>query len=228
MGEPIHNAGDRPAKNHSLGEAVAALLHPVPLFALLMLIGVMFLLMMAIFGWDRGHVLFTMAQPDFARGLITYLFTIVTIGTAIVLIISGLTGGDKEQFDRGKEILGLLLGVFGTMVGFYFGSEVSHARTKLSLTPPLLSATEIPAGEKVSITALVQGGSPPYRLGVVLGDNPPTSYDQAPRGDGWILSTVTIPNVPADTPMTIWLGIQDGAGDIVTTKASIIEKTKKP
>src|SRR5262245_16826820 len=170
---------------------LALLLNPVPLIAILILLGVMFLLMMAIFGWDRGHVLFTMAQPDFARGLITYLFTIVTVGTAVVLIISGLTGGSKEQFDRGKEILGLLLGVFGTMVGCYFGSEVSHARPRLSLTAPLLSATEVAAGEKISVTALVQGGSPPYRLGIAVGDNPPTSYDQVPRGDGWIVTAVT-------------------------------------
>src|SRR6185312_5841331 len=153
MSEPKRSSENRDDPS-TLKNALARLLSPVTLIALLILLGVMFLLMMAIFGWDRGHVLITMAQPDFARGLITYLFTVVTIGTAIVLIISGLTGGDKEQFDRGKEILGLLLGVFGTMVGFYFGSEVTHARNRLSLTPPLLSATEVAAGEKLTVTAL--------------------------------------------------------------------------
>jgi hypothetical protein len=186
----------------------------------------MFLLLMAIFGWDKGRVLLTMAQPDFARGLITYLFTIVTIGTAIVLILYGLTGGRKEEFDRGKEILGLLLGVFGTMVGFYFGSEVSHARTKLSLTPPLLMVTEARSGDRFSITALVQGGTPPYRLGIVLGDTPPKTYDLAPRGDGWILNTLTAPDVTSNTAETIWLGVEDGSGDIVTTKGSVLVKPK--
>jgi hypothetical protein len=215
-----------PKEQSTLRDAFANLLNPVPLVSLAMLLGVMFLLVMAIFGWDRGHVLFTMAQPDFARGLITYLFTIVTIGTAVVLIISGLTVGNKEQFDRGKEILGLLLGVFGTMVGFYFGSEVSHVKAKLTLVPPILSASEIVSGEKLQVTALVQGGSPPYRMGITQGDSPPTSYDQAPRGDGWILTSINASDVNTDTTMTLWIGIQDGAGDIVTTKSNFLDKPK--
>ncbi len=214
------------AQDRSGHSILADLLNPVLFIALLILAGVMFLLMMAIFGWDRGHVLLTMAQPDFARGLITYLFTVVTIGTAVVLIISGLTGGDKERFDRGKEILGLLLGVFGTMVGFYFGSEVSHARPKLALTPPLLSANEVTSGEKLSITSLVQGGSPPYRVAVMIGEAPPATYDQAPRGDGWIVTTITAPEVSAQTTETLWLGVQDGSGDIVSIKSTFVDKPK--
>lgn len=203
------------------------LLNPVPFIALLMLVGVMFLLMMAIFGWDRGHVLSTMAQPDFARGVITYLFTVVTIGTAIVLIISGLTGSDKEHFDRGKEILGLLLGVFGTMVGFYFGSEVSaRGHMKLTLTPPLLSATQVVSGDRLTVTASVQGGTPPYRVGVAVGDKPPGSYDQAPSGDGWIVSTVTASDVKAETATAVWVGVQDASGDVVAAKSTLVEKPK--
>jgi hypothetical protein len=203
---------------------LAHLLSPVPLIAMIMLIGVLVLLLMAIMGWDRGHVLMTMAQPDFARGLITYLFTVVTIGTAIVLIISGLTGGRKEDFDRGKEILGLLLGVFGTMVGFYFGSAVSHAQTKLTLTTPLLSASEVQSGQLLSVTDFVQGGTSPYRLAITLGDTPPTNYNQAPRGDGWIIGTVTAPEVQEQTPVTLWIAIQDAAGDVVTAKAMFVDK----
>jgi hypothetical protein len=209
---------------HTWQIALTNLLSPVPLIAIIIILGVMFLLMMAIFGWDKGHVLLTMSQPDFARGLITYLFTIVTIGTAIVLAISGLTGGEKERFDRGKEILGLLLGVFGTMVGFYFGSEVSRPHTKLAVSPPLLSAAAAVSGQALSVTALVQGGALPYRLGIALGDDPPTSYDQAPRGDGWIVSTLKVPNVTTDTAATLWIGVLDGNGDVATAKSTFVEK----
>ncbi len=219
------DAGQPPA-SPGRTNAFANLLNPVPFIALVILLGVMFLLAMAIFGWDRGKVLLTMAQPEFARGLITYLFTIVTIGTAVVLIISGLTGGSKEQFDRGKEILGLLLGVFGTMVGFYFGSEASHVRLRLSLTPPLLSATEIVTGERLTVTAMVQGGAPPYRLGISTGENPPGTYDQAPRGDGWIVSTIVGPEVSKETAGTIWIAVQDGNGDLATAKSTFTEKPR--
>ena len=79
------------------------------------------------FGWDKG-VLQSMSRTDYARGLITYLFAVVTIGTAVVLVVSALTTSADDQhekrFQRGKEILSLLLGVFGTIVGFYFGAEI--------------------------------------------------------------------------------------------------------
>ena len=59
-----------------------------------------------------------MADPEIARGLITLLFAIVTIGTALVLVVSALISLDdstsEKQFQHGKEMFSLLLGVFGT------------------------------------------------------------------------------------------------------------------
>ena len=100
--------------------AFLKLMDPASLVSLLILLGVLFLLGMAILDLDKGRVLVGMGRAQFARGLITYLFAVVTIGTAVVLVLSAVLGTDKEKFDRGKEVLGLLLGVFGTMVGFYF------------------------------------------------------------------------------------------------------------
>ena len=76
-----------------------ALGNPVVLIAVLILLSVFVLIGSAIFGIDRG-VLTGMSRIDFARGLITYLFAIVTIGTAVVLVVSGLTGLDDPHNDR--------------------------------------------------------------------------------------------------------------------------------
>jgi hypothetical protein len=216
----------RPPEPPDLRSAFATLLNPVTLVAIVIILGVMFLLLMAIMGWDKGRVLATMAQPDFARGVITYLFTVVTIGTAILLIISGLTGGheSKERFDRGKEILGLLLGVFGTMVGFYFGSEVAHPHVKLGISTPLLGNAQ--SGEQMQVTALIQGGTPPYHLGIAIGDQAPRSYPLAARSDGWIQSLVPIPSVPQDQAATLWMAVQDGNLDVATTSTGFVEKAK--
>jgi hypothetical protein len=65
------------------------------------------------------------ANVDYARGMITLLFTVGTVIIALLLTLSAifLTGSDaKERFDRGKEVLSLLIGIFGTIIGFYFGS----------------------------------------------------------------------------------------------------------
>ena len=98
-----------------------AFMNPVVVLAGIIVLSVLFLILCAIFGWDKG-VLQNMSRTDYARGLITYLFAVVTIGTAVVLVVSALTTSaddrHEKQFRRGKEILSLLLGVFGTIVGF--------------------------------------------------------------------------------------------------------------
>ena len=139
--------------------AFLKLMDPASLISLLILLGVLFLLGMAILDLDKGRVLVGMGKASFARGLITYLFAVVTIGTAVVLVLSALLGSEKEKFDRGKEVLGLLLGVFGTMVGFYFASELNQSETQaqLSVSPILVSTPEVPSGGTVNVSAVVAG-----------------------------------------------------------------------
>jgi hypothetical protein len=71
-------------------------------------------------------------DPAYARGIITVLFSVGTIAIAIVLILSATFLNDadkKERFDRGKEVLSLLLGIFGTIVGFYYGTNQQGSAT---------------------------------------------------------------------------------------------------
>jgi hypothetical protein len=65
---------------------------------------------------------------DSARGLITIVFLMGTVGLAIILTLSALFSDRadfKERFDKGKEILSIMIGIFGTIMGFYFGSITS-------------------------------------------------------------------------------------------------------
>lgn len=73
-----------------------------------------------------------------ARGFITVLFGVGTIGIAVIVTLSGifLTGENaKERFDRGKEVLTLILGIFGTIVGYYYGSESKPKIDQVQTTP---------------------------------------------------------------------------------------------
>jgi hypothetical protein len=65
----------------------------------------------------------------YARGLITLTFSVGTMVIAVVLILTAVLRDPdddderaKARFDRAKDVLTLLIGVFGTIVGFYFGT----------------------------------------------------------------------------------------------------------
>jgi hypothetical protein len=193
-----------------------AFLNPVVAIAGLILAGVLFLLFTAIVGWDKGHVLQDMGKIEYARGLITYLFAVVTIGTAVLLVVSALIGPADEahdkQFERGKEILSLLLGVFGTIVGFYFGSEVAKgAEQMLRVAPIHLSSPAVAPGAKFNIATVVSGGLPPYRFGVGL-DNPSVDTTEEVDKNGWIEKELTAPPTANEQVVTITLRVQDAHG----------------
>ena len=74
------------------------------------------------------------ASVDYARGMITLLFAVGTVVIALLLTLSAIfptAASDeinaKERFERGKEVLSLLIGIFGTIIGFYFGSISERA-----------------------------------------------------------------------------------------------------
>ena len=64
--------------------------NPVVLLAVVIIMSIIALIGAAVVGWDRGNVLLSMGRSDFARGLITYLFAIVTICIAVALMLSAV------------------------------------------------------------------------------------------------------------------------------------------
>lgn len=208
--------------------AFTGLLNPVVLIPLIIIFGVFALIGAAIFGIDSG-VLGSMARLEFARGLITYLFAVVTIGTAVVLVVSALSSGASEEIDkrfqRGKEVLSLLLGVFGTIVGFYFGSESQiGARDDLAssprLTPILISPAPAQAGKELRITAAVLGGTPPYRYRLALGERTLADQQTVKEG-GWIVVDAKAPAVKTRTALEAVLRVTDAAGQSTETAADL-------
>jgi uncharacterized membrane protein len=77
-------------------------------------------------------------QPDFlksladvnvARGLITFLFAFGTIAVIILIAIATFWGNVDEVERRvaiAKDTLTILIGIFGTILGFYFGAMTAN------------------------------------------------------------------------------------------------------
>jgi hypothetical protein len=190
--------------------------NPIVWLTFLITGSVILLIGAAVIGMDRG-VLNSMGRAEFARGLITYLFAITTIGVAVAVTLFALTESGSEakdiRFDRAKDVLSLLLGVFGTIVGFYFGSE-SRSRTEsqqlqvssIDLTPQLLEPNGI-----LTVRAVVSGGTPPYRFACVQGDEKVEPNEIVGLG-GWIVKELQIKAVALGGSPYVRLQVQDTGG----------------
>jgi hypothetical protein len=208
-------------------------LNPVVAIAVSILLSVFILIGSAILGWDKG-VLASMSKIEFARGLITYLFAIVTIGTAVVLVVYVLTStanpDNDKRFEHGKEILSLLLGVFGAIVGFYFGSEVSAKNSVqeqlLRVVPLRLSTATVTPKSQFTLTTYVSGGQAPYWYGIVVGSASPEANEPLESG-GWITATVSAPDVTSAQKFPVKLVVKDQDGHSTEEFTSIEVKPPK-
>jgi hypothetical protein len=127
---------------------------------------------------------------EFARGIITLVFVLFTIGFAAIVLIQGLFLSDPAQedrrFSRGREILGLFIGIVGTIVGFYFGSA-EKLTTKFDIA---LQAQRQSAPNTVLVNAHAVGGTPPYRFTITVGSKKATE-EPVRSEDGWLSTQVT-------------------------------------
>lgn len=136
------------------------------------LFAVLFLVMMVWLLSDSQQ----MGNQDFARGIITVLFGVGTVAIAFFLALAALLSTDsslnfKDRFGLGKEILTLMIGVFGTIIGFYFGTSHAPAGSeKPSISSVLLPQESPQAGEEAVITILIEGGEPAFSGSVLFND----------------------------------------------------------
>lgn len=122
---------------------------------------------------SSGTFLARLAEKEIARGLITFLIAITTVGIAIILAISTLIlaegdAGDK-RFDRGKQVLTILIGVLGTIVGFYFGSA-PDGKSPQQVQTLAITSTTLPDGttgvEYSAMALRTTGGKAPLTWSV--------------------------------------------------------------
>jgi cytochrome c len=91
-----------------------------------------------------GALLDSLKNTEVARGLITFLVTFTTVSIAILLAIYALGSGNtsaevKERFSLGMQILTALIGILGTVLGFYFATL--QPKPAVSQTTQVVAAT---------------------------------------------------------------------------------------
>jgi len=182
-----------------------------------------------------GVLLYIMARPDgsvvsqlsesaYARGLITFLFTLGTIVIAILLTLNAVSrraGDAGKGFQDAKEILTVLVGILGTIIGFYFGQEQAEGGRPLGLSTEL-SAEEVPEEGDVTLAALGSGGVPPYTFEVVA-DGPVDSAQSTGESEtGWWLDQLSAAQVDADSPVRIDVTVTDAEGSSKSSSLDLL------
>lgn len=197
--------------------------NPIVLIAFFILGAVGLQVLLALRGWDQG-VMEKMGHGEYARGFITYLFAMVTIGTAVVLVVSALTGlTDRTHFERGKEVLAVLLGVFGTIVGFYFGSSERTVESLPQIAALRIAHEGVGADSKYTVTTFVNGGKPPYKFAFKLGDAAQGNFEQVPES-GWIVKELPAKQFPTGVPSQVAIEVQDSDGKSIRQSAVVVNQ----
>ncbi len=97
-------------------------------------------------------ILGKLSRPDIARGLITLLFAVATVWIAMVLALAAISDdkSDDNKFNRGKDILTILVGIFGTILGYYFGTQSQQPQNQENQENPSAEVQIVPGERQLS------------------------------------------------------------------------------
>lgn len=180
---------DEPANRSLLTKAVVRLFDIENPQYLFLLIGIVILggLGYGIFKPD-GTFLDALRGAETSRALITFLVTVTTVSIAILASLYAISSNQsreeiKERFGLAKEVLAILVGILGTVLGFYYGAADKTAAPPIQLADVQLRGSEL-------ITH-ISGGVGPYRYTVSYQSLGIAGKISGISKDGWIIQTLS-------------------------------------
>jgi hypothetical protein len=176
-----------------------------------------------------GTFLSLMAQPDHARGLITFLFSFATIAVVVLVAIAVFWMAPSEvevRFRNAKDLITILVGVLGTVLGFYFGTA-STSGPPLSVAA-LTVPSSVPAGGKVNVLAKAAGGVGPYQCEIQVGGIDTKKIECKVSGTGDVSVEIPIsPEMKPQADLPVKLIVRDSRGgqaESAETKLTVTPK----
>lgn len=181
--------------------------------------------------WPQDTILDKLGDPAYARGVITFLFALGTIGIALALTSAALLrDGDAEEagkrFDRGKDVLTILVGILGAIIGFYFQSADTTGQSELNMVRPRIAESEPLGGTDATLSAFVSGGRGPYTYSLTFEPELPGEWSGIESSDGFILQKITLPEVSGEQTLSVTISVEDASGLEAEAKMEI--PIKKP
>jgi hypothetical protein len=171
----------------------------------------------------------SLAESGRARGLITFLVGAGTIFIAVLVVIGALLSDDspayEKAFTRAKEVLTLLIGIFGTILGFYYGSE--RQPTGAAGPPAPLAITSLEAIREngtAAITASVTGGRPPYTWSLQFENA--TNLNRSGSSSGAISQSVPLPESLRTNSLPVRLEVSDSDRNQVASSLLVTNRVQ--
>lgn len=133
--------------------------------------GVAVFLVLAI-GMSNSSFFSSLAQVDQARGLITFLVAVCAVAVILLTAINifwGNNAGFEERFKAAKDLVTMVVGVLGTILGFYFGSASSDHVLQLSFDKPA-SYSVVTASSNIPVAATAKNGVAPFNFDLLVLD----------------------------------------------------------
>jgi hypothetical protein len=164
---------------------------------------------------SNGDLLEALGESNVARGLITFLIAFTTVVIALIIVVSSVTLEDSpendKRFDRGKQVLSILIGVLGTIVGFYYGSSTKTTEPVATNIPRITSQAlkNGIVGQKYEDVLKEEGGKAPFRWKVT----PDLPHGLVLADDGKISG-----QPDAESSQTYQFSVTDGSGSTSETR----------
>jgi hypothetical protein len=176
-----------------------------------------------------------LSDPKIARGLITFLIAVTTVSIALLLtffaICANLDGDADEKkiveanFSKAKEVLTILIGVLGTIVGFYFGQTTGDQKSTDMLTGTLvvsnakITPDTAKCSDQFTITADISGGKSPYYYTIIFNSDSLDTLRAKLEGQEEIDKKFTVPLVvPQDSTIKAVIRVRDSEGKFVKSE----------
>jgi hypothetical protein len=220
-----------------IGSVVVTLITTVMGLAL-PLIGLAFLAVI-IHGIYTQTLFQLLKETDVARGFITFLVALITVAIAIILVVYAVTfktSASKEErenfqnfFTSAKEVLTALIGVLGTIIGFYFGSSIEATKKEPipQVTEAIVSEANPKPGETIWLTSHVSGGKPPFKYDISFTPPKINAIKEKSSPRRLIQEPISIPNdIGAGTEFTFKINMKDNDGKSVTFDEEKFKKIK--
>jgi hypothetical protein len=185
-----------------------------------------------------------LGDTNAARGMITFVVSVVTVAIALILVMSSaFLSGSKDldkRFAFGKDVFTILVGVLGTVMGFYYGQTASAnpannngaaGQPTIQISEPQLSSATPKLNTEFTLTTAITGGEAPYNY-IVMFDNPkaiknPPAADTK-SDDGKISQKFTVAEdaTLAGKPVGFEIKVKDKKGVEVTSKKTTFTPTQ--